>query len=571
MSWMSDIFRLLGFLIRWSRSLPGAKAMVIVLLLAGAVSGLANAAFLAIITSVLRDPSQASRFLFWSFVALCMLLPASRFVSGALLLRLAGRTGSELRILLGRKILAAPLRKLEELGAHRLLATMTEDIPNITGAVVSYPNLFMQIFIVLGCLAYLAWLSWPALIGVMGFMTLGIFTHQLPVMAANRLLASGREDWDLLAKSIRGLIEGTKELKLHQGRRREFFSGSFEPVVRSVEHKIVVGRSILHAAACWGHVLFFIVIGLMLFVGPSFQELDSSVLVGFTLLILYMMTPIESILSALPELSSAAVSVKKIESLGVSLEADLELADSELLALRRPDGDWQSLELLGVTHTYRVENTDESFRLGPIHLRLAPGELLFLTGGNGSGKTTLAKILCGLYLPEQGEIRFGGEVVTEERREDFRQHFSAVFSDVFIFESLRGLDGDDGDDGEIDTLAEEYLRKLRLDRVVSVRDGIFSRVEVSQGQKKRLALLTAYVEDRPIYLFDEWAADQDVTFKAFFYRQLLPELRARGKTVIVISHDDHYYDVADRIVKLDYGQIESETIPGTETRPRAGA
>jgi putative ATP-binding cassette transporter len=562
-SWISDIVRLLAFLTRWSRTLRGSQLMMVGVVIAGALSGLCNAAFLVVINSSLKDPSHHSATLIWSFVGLCLLLPTSRFFSGALLLKLAGRAGFELRVQMARKILAAPLRTLEELGAHRLLATMTDDIPSITGAVVSYPNLFMQLFIVLGCLIYLGWLAPVVLLGVMVFMVLGVLTYQLPVMAANRLMAAGRNDWDLVAKGIRALTEGTKELKLHQGRRRQFFSGSFEPAARSMQNKGVVGRTILQAASCWGQILFFIVIGLALFVLPAHQGMDRSVLTGFILILLYLMTPIESLLGAIPALSTAAVSVRKIESLGLSLEP--EIAESELFALKPVEAGWKALEVVGVTHTYRVENADESFTMGPIHLVLRPGELLFLTGGNGSGKTTLAKLLCGLYVPESGEIRFGGESVTRENREAFRQHFSAVFSDFFVFESLLGLT-----EGDVDPLALEYLRKLRLDRVVSVQDGALSRVAVSQGQRKRLALLTAYLEDRPIYLFDEWAADQDVVFKELFYRQLLPELKARGKTVIVISHDDHYYDVADRVIKLDSGQIESEVGPGVAALSLSG-
>jgi putative ATP-binding cassette transporter len=560
--WTSDIFRLLAFLTRWSRSLRGARLMMICVVLAGAVSGLCNAAFLALISSVLKDPSSHRATLVWSFAGLCLLLPVSRFLSGLMLLRLAGSAGFELRIQLARKILAAPLRQLEELGAHRLLATMTQDIPTITGAVVSYPNLFMQLFVILGCLVYLGWLSWSLLLGVLGFMVAGIVMYQLPAMAANRLMESGREDWDQVIKSTRGVVEGMKELKLHRGRRRQFFSATFEPAVQAMQHKTVVGRTILHAASCWGHVLFFIVIGLVLFAWPSIQNVDRGVLISFTFLILYMMTPIESILGALPELSAAAVCMKKIEKLGVSLEP--ELTEPELFEARPVEAGWKALELVGVTHTYHVENADESFQLGPIHLRLSPGDLVFVTGGNGSGKTTLAKLLCGLYLPERGELRFGGEPVTQETRETFRQHFAAVFSSVFVFESLRGLN-DAGADAEIDALARNYLQKLRLDRVVSVQNGSFSRTQVSQGQRKRLALLAAYLEDRPIYLFDEWAADQDVAFKELFYRQLLPELKARGKTVIVISHDDHYYDVADRIIRLDSGQIESDAVAVSAT------
>ena len=215
--------------------------------------------------------------------------------------------------------------------------------------------------------------------------------------------------------------------------------------------------------------------------------------------------------------------------------------------------DWGRLELRGVTHTYRRENEEESFLLGPIDLALRPGELVFLVGGNGSGKTTLAKLILGLYAPEAGEVRLAGEAIGDDNREQYREHFSAVFSDFFVFEKLLGLDAE-----ALDDVARGYLRRLLLEQKVQVRDGVLSTIDLSTGQRKRLALMTAYLEDRPIYLFDEWAADQDPVFKEVFYLALLPELKERGKTVFVISHDDHYFHVADRILKLDYGKIESD-------------
>jgi putative ATP-binding cassette transporter len=204
----------------------------------------------------------------------------------------------------------------------------------------------------------------------------------------------------------------------------------------------------------------------------------------------------------------------------------------------------------GVTVSYGREQEEGRFVLGPLDLAFQRGELIFVIGGNGSGKTTLAKLITGLYAPEEGEIRVDGELVTEENREAYRQHFSAIFTDFYLFESLLGLD-----DPDLDLLAKGYLEKLQLDHKVRVNDGQFSTLSLSHGQRKRLALLAACLEDRTFYVFDEWAADQDPHFKKIFYESLLLELKAKGKTVLVLSHDEKYYRVADRIIKLDYGQL----------------
>jgi putative pyoverdin transport system ATP-binding/permease protein len=143
-----------------------------------------------------------------------------------------------------------------------------------------------------------------------------------------------------------------------------------------------------------------------------------------------------------------------------------------------------------------------------------------------------------------------GQTITDENRDDYRQLFSTVFSDFFLFETLLGLEAP-----HLDDRAQEFLTALHLERTVRVRDGVLSTTALSQGQRKRLALLTAYLEDRPFYLFDEWASDQDPQFKEVFYTQLLPELRTNGKTVFVITHDEKYFHVADRLIKLDYGHL----------------
>ncbi|MCY7337619.1 MAG: cyclic peptide export ABC transporter, partial [Chamaesiphon sp.] len=202
------------------------------------------------------------------------------------------------------------------------------------------------------------------------------------------------------------------------------------------------------------------------------------------------------------------------------------------------------------THNYQLAGQENTFTLGPVDLTLYPGELVFIVGGNGSGKSTLAKLITGLYVPDAGEILLDGTLVDDRNRELYRQLFSTVFADFYLFERLLGLGLQD-----LDAQAKTYLEQLQLTHKVTIENGKLSTTALSQGQRKRLALLTAYLEDRPIYLFDEWAADQDTFFREIFYQQLLPELKQRGKAVLVISHDDRYFHLADRLLKLDYGQI----------------
>jgi len=534
--------KLFMFLIKYS---PGS---VILALIAGLLSGVSNAALLGVFNQSIKNEGATPAALLWSFIGLCLFLPLMRFGSEVLLTRLAQGALFKLRIQVCQQILAAPLRHLEEIGLHRLMTALTEDIPTITGTLVTLPLLFINVAVVITGLVYLGWLSGIILLAVLGFMILGIITYQLSVTKAFRLLRLAREDADTLFKHFRSLTSGTKELKLHRPRRDAFMNGTLRATASSMRRKNIKGMAIYTAASSWGQVLVFVVIGLVLFLLPAVMSVSHQSLTGYTITLLYLMTPLQFIMNTAPNIARANISLNKVEELGISLEArGVEGKPPNSMDYRS----WKRLELASVTHSYHVENDDNGFMLGPIHLTLSPGELLFITGGNGSGKTTLAKLLTGLYIPGSGEVRLNGEPITDENREDYRQHFSAVFSDFHLFDSLLGLEYPDLDDR-----ARGYLTKLLLDKKVKINGGLFSTIELSQGQRKRLALLIAYLEDRPIYLFDEWAADQDPMFKEVFYYQILPELKSRGKTAIVISHDDRYYHLADRIIRLEFGKIE---------------
>jgi putative pyoverdin transport system ATP-binding/permease protein len=216
-----------------------------------------------------------------------------------------------------------------------------------------------------------------------------------------------------------------------------------------------------------------------------------------------------------------------------------------------PPGAWGGRAASQIPQGSSVQNEERGFLLGPISLALRPGEITYIVGGNGSGKSTLAKLITGLYFPLDGSVRLNGVAITPQNSEWYRQHFSAIFTDFHLFESYLGFS-----QSNLDSEVEDYLRQLQLDHKVQVSNGVLSTTQLSQGQRKRLALLTAYLEDRPVYLFDEWASDQEPLFRDLFYKQILVKLKERGKTVIVITHDDRYFHLADHLVKLDYGKVE---------------
>jgi putative pyoverdin transport system ATP-binding/permease protein len=535
--------KFLKFVTRYSRSI------VVLAIVTGSISGVCKALMIALVNHVLNPHDLAdNRLLLLGFLGLCLVEPLTRFIAQGLLTHLGQKAVFDLRMRLTRQLLATPLRRLEEMGAGRILAVLTDDISAISTTLIGVPILCMQIAVVLGSLGYMAWLSPKTFVLVLVFIIGGGTMFQLAILKGSRYIKEARDHQDALLKHFRTMLDGAKELKLHLQRRHSFLRDVFRPTAEAFRRSNFTGNMIYAATGSFGYqLIFYTLVGLLIFLMPSVTGDDMKTLTGFTLALFYMLIPLGDILILFPTIARANIGMDKIESLGLSLAATKD--DESTPAV--PAVSLKQLELAGVTHLYHRDAENKTFTLGPIDLSFRPGELTFLVGGNGSGKTTLAKLLCGLYVPESGEIRLNRETITEETADKYRQLFSVVFSDFYLFESLLGLNV-----GELDTRARDYIKQLQLQHKVTVQDGALSTIELSQGQRKRLALLTAFLEDRPFYIFDEWAADQDPYFREIFYLQLLPELKAKGKTVLVISHDDRYYSLADRIIKLDYGKIE---------------
>jgi putative pyoverdin transport system ATP-binding/permease protein len=92
---------------------------------------------------------------------------------------------------------------------------------------------------------------------------------------------------------------------------------------------------------------------------------------------------------------------------------------------------------------------------------------------------------------------------------------------------------------------------MELEQKTGIVGRTFSDVNLSTGQRKRLAMIALVLERRPICIFDEWAADQDVHFRQKFYQVILPWLKSQGKTVIAVTHDERYFDAADQRIHLE--------------------
>ncbi|TRW90625.1 cyclic peptide export ABC transporter [Candidatus Methylobacter oryzae] len=539
-----------------------SRLMIFGVLLTGLSSGLSSAALVALINSTLSNSLDA-RLLPWLFGGLSIAVLSSGFLSHYLLNRLSTKIVCDLRIHISRLILAAPYPYLQKFGKSALLANLTEDITAIAMASQVLPGVCINLAVVAGCMVYLSWLSWQLSLVLGGVILFGVLSSSLFREWPKKAVLKTRNEYDVLSGNFRALTEGIRELKLHRQRSDAFMAQSLAASALAYRRYSFRSAMAFLVVNQWAQLLYYAAIGVILYVFPMCQVIDQKVIGGYALVFLFMMSPLTILTTSLPIFSRATVSLQKVRQLGDQLKSQAAQADMPDKNEAYPN--FSGLSLQGVAHSFHREKENRNFTLGPIDLDFKPGELVFLIGGNGSGKTTLAMLLIGLYVPEQGFIRWNGEAVDERNRDDYLQNFSVIFSDFYLFDELYGVGNENNQ-----SLADDYLQRLHLHHKVKIENGRFSSVDLSQGQRKRLALVVAYLEDRPFYVFDEWAADQDPEFKHLFYTELLPALKARGKTVLVISHDDRYFYLADRCIKLEEGQIVAiETLVASAKQEQA--
>lgn len=513
------------------------------------VNGIASVSLVTLINKALVLDRTGYGALAITFGALSVLALVGRVLSGVVFARLSQGTMARMRAYVSQHVARAPLRQVEAIGASRAQSVITDDTTNVSMLFFALPNILMQGSIVLGCLGYLAWLSWPIFVLALGAVLVGSIGYSLGGGMALRGLKAAGQAQDRLFAHFNALFSGAKELKLHDARAQAFLNDSLGEDIDAVRRHRTRAFSAYAFGTGWILFLFYVFLGFVIFAPTAVPGLNPAALAGYVIIFLFMLMPLDGLLNNVPVLNTARVSLGRIEALLSALdrhEAPLPAGE------RSPFASAESIQVCGASHRYYREHEDTLFQLGPIDMTLRRGEITFLIGGNGSGKTTLAKMLVGLYPPEHGHISAAGHTVTHTNRAHYRQLFSTVFADFHLFEHLQGLGHVDP---EMDARANALIARLHLQHKVTIKGGRFSTRALSSGQRKRLALVVAYMEDRPFYLFDEWAADQDPLFKALFYQELLPALAAQGKAILVITHDDRYFSVADHCLKLENGQL----------------
>ncbi|MBU7314574.1 cyclic peptide export ABC transporter [Paenibacillus oleatilyticus] len=443
--------------------------------------------------------------------------------------------------------LRSPYEKLENVESGRIYSSLNNEMEVISEFANTLITVLTSSITLISCFVYLGVLNPYALLllfCVLGLIVL-IFHRQSGKLDA--IWENVRDLQSMFLDFIQDMVGGSKELSINK-KKNDQFRGDIEASCNVYMERRIVGEVKFAYVTIMSEISFIVIIGTVVFLFPHlFQSLDVATLQSFVYLFLFMIGPITVLSGAMPNMMQMKISWQRINQFMHDLGA-LPRSQPDVSDLAGADQTTPvTLELVDVHFNYTGDN-GESFMVGPINLRFHSSEISFITGGNGSGKSTLAKLITGLYSPTQGEIRINGRPVGSAQ---LGEYFSTIFSDFYLFKRMYGVDLE-----RKGPLVAEYLKLLRIEDKVEVKDDAFSTVKLSTGQRKRLAFLINYLEDKPLCLYDEWAADQDPEFRRYFYEVLLPELKKEGKCIIAITHDDAYFDLADQLVKMEFGKLQ---------------
>lgn len=522
------------------RTYRGRLAVVTLLSATGAGAGVAVIAY---INQRLLTPAAVADGALAGLFGLLGLLLASAAGAQIGLTALGHRMVFDLRMTLVKRWLDTEPERVAQIGAARILAVLSHDVRQVTLAFVHLPELLYGMALTTAAFGYLGWLSLPLLAATLAWLAVTIAVAWPLVARMHRSLRHLRQAEDAVQAQYQTLILGAKALTLNRHRAARVFGTDVAEAADAYRTHITHADRYHALASQWANVMVLGTIGIVFHLSSRQGWASPSIAATYGLAILFLRAPLVAAVSALPALLAARVALRQIDSLG--------LAHAEPGFPVPVPAPWQELRLADVVYTYPGTSAAAPFTVGPLNLSIRRGETLFVIGTNGSGKSTLAHLLTGLTWPTHGTITIDGQRLSRADRARLRQRCAAVFTDFHVFHDLLGPGGKTPDV----TLRDAWLDRLQLRGKVPLAGNRLLDTRFSQGQRKRLALLLAVLEERDILLLDEWAADQDPHFRQYFYDVLLPELKAAGKTLIIISHDNAYFHHADHLWRMHEGRL----------------
>ena len=529
------------------------------LLFMSGLGGVSNASILAAINAGVQDAGNGQKPGLWAaslfLIALFLFMKTQEFVTITATAEIEAII-HKLRVRIMDMIRRSELLEVEKIGRSRIVAAVTSDAAVLTQASNMLCFTIQGAVLIFFVGLYVAYLSLAAFfltfVIVVGAGT--IFHYKNKRLAAQK---SESAAWERrLFERLTDFLDGFKEVRLNRPRSDDLYADASEVSMTAANIKIRTQAETFKMIVT-SQVSMYVLLGAVVFVAPNLSDsLGGTSIAKATTALLFIVGACFGLVQAIPILLNANAAADRIARLEGALETALSsAAPRELTARKRFD----KIEMHNIVFRYTDRFSDTVFKIGPIDFTLNSGDLVFITGGNGSGKSTFLRVLSGLYPPDSGDIYVDGTRINDNTRDDYRALISAIFFDYHLFQRLYGIDNPDP--AEIDSL----FRKFRLEDKTSLVDGYFRTLDLSGGQRRRLALIVSMLEKRPIMLLDEWTAEQDPEYRRKFYDELLPDMLRAGATIIVITHDDRILNelhLPARKIRMDEGRIVEQHIIG---------
>lgn len=517
-----------------------------IILYAG-IAGLSNALILGVVNSAAAHASDGNGSNFWYLAMFLVTLAIYTLTQKHIFVVTTAeveRIIHEYRVRQINYIRLCDLDSIERIGRANIFANITRQpqvISQTAGPLVLAVQSAILIFFTMIYLAILSiWAFYLAIV----IMAFAIFIYLRKWGETNATIHKTIEEENKLFDGLTDAIDGFKESRLHSRRSRDLTSyiDIVSNAVTRYKVEVDVQLSVLFIMA---QATFYLLAAALVFLLPAFGQTYSEELLKTTTIVLFIIGPVTSVVGVMSNMAAANAACEAM----VEMEETLKGAATSPTATGEQLTDFQTLRFEGIVYEHHDRANGISFRCGPCSFSVEKGEILFISGGNGSGKSTLLMMMTGLYHPKEGAIYVDDQRIDASNLELLQSLYSTVFFDFHLFPRLYGLG-----DVNLDRL-DELLKLMELGQKVELKDGQFDTRALSSGQKKRLAMVIALLEDRPIYVFDEWAADQDPEFRRKFYEVMLPDLKASGKTILAVTHDDRYFEECDGRIVMEEGRI----------------
>ncbi|OQX16398.1 MAG: hypothetical protein BWK73_04165 [Thiothrix lacustris] len=521
-----------------------------ILLLAG-ISGIANSLLLVIINEAASGLTEGvfEAHLFAQYLLTFILFIFAQRASQREAVAAVEWALQRVRVRIANKVRLCDLRAVESLGDISSYSPLTQGANTIAQSAMYLVTGIESLLVLVFAGLYLLWLSplsFVVALVLIGFTILLLVRHYQKTF--QELSEASRKE-GIFFERFTAILKGFKQLKTNRRESDDMFLHIRQLASETSDLKSRSNVRLLEDILL-SNVTFYLLLLLVVFLLPLLVPENESSLFQVIATILFMMEPVSMISAALPNVSKTNVAINGLYRLEARLDQAMPAHAEAITDLPTLPDEFSTIQLHAASFAYINAHQQPLFQVGPLNLTCRQGETLFITGGNGSGKSTFLKLFTGLYQPEQGTIQFDEKILQSHDYPAYRELFSVVFDDFYLFDRLYGLV--DVPDAEINA----WLEKLDISHKTRFEQGRFTNTDLSTGQRKRLAFIAAIVQHRPILVFDELAADQEPAFRQRFYEEILPELKAQGKTIVAVTHDDRYFGIADRVLRMEAGKLE---------------